>query len=106
MINSLYAAGDFLANFPAKRPEPPETTEGRVGFVHPYSVEYDRRNIDDQDTGSATLTLAASPQQKSLLKSIVAKTQEKYPDGSRSITAPKLGYLNMKEVVEKLSAAY
>src|SRR6478735_1328400 len=38
MINSMYAAGDFLANFPAEAPNRPETTEGRVGFVHPYSV--------------------------------------------------------------------
>ena len=36
MINSMYAAGDFLANFPASCPNRPETTEGREGFVHPY----------------------------------------------------------------------
>ena len=35
MINSLYAAGDFLSNFPDNAPNRPETTEGRVGFVHP-----------------------------------------------------------------------
>src|SRR4051812_6412119 len=38
MINSMYAAGDFLANFPTNAPDRPETTEGRVGFVHPYLV--------------------------------------------------------------------
>src|SRR5215218_438128 len=36
MINSAFAAGDFLANFPANAADRPETTEGRVGFVHPY----------------------------------------------------------------------
>src|SRR5215207_1074518 len=36
MVNSSYAAGDFLANFPANAADRPETTEGRVGFVHPY----------------------------------------------------------------------
>src|SRR6476661_5234017 len=35
LVNSMYAAGDFLAQFP-KVPIRPETTEKRVGFVHPY----------------------------------------------------------------------
>ena len=41
MINSMYAAGDFLGNFPADVPNRPETTEGRVGFMHPYSSAMD-----------------------------------------------------------------
>src|SRR3954464_8592278 len=35
MINSLFALGDFLSRFPQDML--PETTEGRVGFVHPYT---------------------------------------------------------------------
>src|SRR6188474_2021593 len=31
LVNSMYAAGDFLANFPASAPDRPETTEKRVG---------------------------------------------------------------------------
>ena len=36
MINSSFAAGDFLSRFPAMVPNRPETTAGRVGFIHPY----------------------------------------------------------------------
>src|SRR5829696_8942704 len=39
MINSLYAAADFLTRFP--KDMLPETTEGRVGFVHPYGSTLD-----------------------------------------------------------------
>src|SRR5215213_1962188 len=35
MVNSAYAAADFMTRFPADML--PETTEGRVGFVHPYT---------------------------------------------------------------------
>src|SRR5687767_5470415 len=38
MINSSYAAGDFLASFPKAVPNRPETTEGREGFLHPYNA--------------------------------------------------------------------
>src|SRR5215203_297291 len=38
MINSSYAAGDFLARFPEMIPNRPETTEDREGFIHPYST--------------------------------------------------------------------
>src|SRR6478735_1285033 len=37
MINSMYAAGAFLEEFKNAVPNRPETTEGREGFVHPYS---------------------------------------------------------------------
>src|SRR5215204_4425066 len=39
LINSLYAAADFLTRFP--KDMLPETTEGRVGFVHPYASSLD-----------------------------------------------------------------
>ena len=39
MVNSLYAAADFLTRFP--KDMLPETTEGRVGFVHPYAGTLD-----------------------------------------------------------------
>ncbi|HJU56849.1 MAG TPA: peptidase T, partial [Pyrinomonadaceae bacterium] len=35
MVNSAYAAGDFMTRFPADML--PETTADRVGFVHPYT---------------------------------------------------------------------
>ncbi|MBD0327623.1 MAG: peptidase T, partial [Pyrinomonadaceae bacterium] len=35
MVNAAYAAADYLSRFPQDML--PETTEGRVGFVHPYT---------------------------------------------------------------------
>jgi tripeptide aminopeptidase len=37
MVNALRAAGEFLSRLP--RELAPETTEGRQGFIHPYSME-------------------------------------------------------------------
>jgi tripeptide aminopeptidase len=38
LINSSYAAGDFLGPLSRNGSKPPETTEGREGFIHPYSA--------------------------------------------------------------------
>ncbi len=40
MVNSAYAAADFMTRFPPTNILP-ETTAGRIGFVHPYSGELD-----------------------------------------------------------------
>jgi tripeptide aminopeptidase len=98
MINSMYAAGDFLANFPANAPNRPETTEKRVGFVHPYSSALTEETstikilIRDFD-------LSGVAAKEDLLKQIVAKTQAKYPNVKIDY-ASTLGYLNMKEVLK------
>jgi tripeptide aminopeptidase len=98
MINSMYAAGDFLANFPANAPNRPETTEKRVGFVHPYSSSLSEETstikilIRDFD-------LSGVAAKEDLLKQIVAKTQAKYPNVKIDYES-KLGYLNMKEVLK------
>jgi tripeptide aminopeptidase len=98
MINSMYAAGDFLANFPANAPDRPETTEGRVGFVHPYSS-----NLSEETSTIKILVrdfdLSGVAAKEQLLKSIVAKTQAKYPNVKIDYDS-KLGYLNMKEVLK------
>jgi len=98
MINSIYAAGDFLANFPDNAPNRPETTEGRVGFVHPYS------SAMTEETSTIKILirdfdLSGVAAKEELLKSIVAKTQAKYPN-VRIDYESKLGYLNMKEVLK------
>lgn len=98
MINSLYAAGDFLANFPANAPNRPETTEGRVGFVHPYSSSM------TEETSTIKILirdfeLSGVAAKEKLLKSIVAKTQRKHPNVKIDYDS-KLGYLNMKEVLK------
>lgn len=98
MINSLYAAGDFLGNFPGNAPNRPETTEKRVGFVHPYSSTLSEETstikilIRDFD-------LSGVAAKEDLLKQIIAKTQAKYPNVKIDYES-KLGYLNMKEVLK------
>jgi tripeptide aminopeptidase len=98
MINSLYAAGDFLANFPANVPNRPETTEGRVGFLHPYSV-----NMTEETSTIKILVrdfdLSGVAAKEEILKGLVAKTQAKYPEVKIDYDS-KLGYLNMKEVLK------
>ena len=98
MINSIYAAGDFLANFPANAPNRPETTEGRVGFVHPYLV-----NMTEETSTVKILVrdfdLSGVAAKEDLLKSMVAKTQAKFPTVKIDYDS-KLGYLNMKEVLK------
>jgi len=98
MINSIYAAGDFLANFPANAPNRPETTEGRVGFVHPYLV-----NMTEETSTVKILVrdfdLSGVAAKEQLLKDMVAKTAAKYPSVKIDYDS-KLGYLNMKEILK------
>ncbi|HYJ90087.1 MAG TPA: peptidase T, partial [Pyrinomonadaceae bacterium] len=98
LINSMYAAGDFLANFPSEAPNRPETTEGRVGFVHPYSA-----NMTEETSTIKILVrdfdLSGVAAKEDLLKQIVAKTQAEYPNVKIDYES-KLGYLNMKEILK------
>jgi tripeptide aminopeptidase len=98
MINSMYAAGDFLANFTSNAPDRPETTEGRVGFVHPYSSSM------TEETSTIKILirdfeLSGVAAKEDLLKQIVAKTRAKYPNVKIDYES-KLGYLNMNEVLK------
>ena len=98
MINSMYAAGDFLANFQKNAPNRPENTEGRVGFVHPYLSSMGEE-ISTIKILIRDFDLSGVAAKEALLKTIVAKTQRKYPDVKIDYES-KLGYLNMKEVLK------
>lgn len=98
LVNSMYAAGDFLARFPTEVPNRPETTEGRENYIHPYvgSLDIETSVIkillrDFDIKGFETL------EQK--LKDMVAETQKKYPDVKIEYGS-ELGYLNMNEVLK------
>jgi tripeptide aminopeptidase len=98
LINSMYAAGDFLARFPTEIPNRPETTEGRENYIHPYVGTLDIETsvvkilLRDFDiNGFVTL--------EQRVKDLVAETQKKYP-GVKIDYESKLGYLNMKEVLK------
>ncbi|MCO5333135.1 MAG: peptidase T [Pyrinomonadaceae bacterium] len=98
MINSMYAAGDFLGNFPDMVPNRPETTEKREGFLHPYVatmgeetsvVKVLLRNFD----------IAGLAAQEEAVKQVIARTQAKYPNVKIEYKS-ELGYLNMFEVLK------
>jgi tripeptide aminopeptidase len=97
LVNSMYAAGDFLAQFP-KVPIRPETTEGRVGFVHPYvgslDIETSTVKILLRDFG-----LSGIAAKEILIKKMVSATQARFPKVKIDYNS-KLGYLNMKEVLK------
>lgn len=96
MVNSMYALGDFLTRFP--RDMLPETTEGRTGFVHPYT------GVADVEESSVKVLLrdfdlSGLDAKEKTLRDLVATTQAKFPDVKLSIDV-KEDYKNMKEVLK------
>jgi tripeptide aminopeptidase len=96
MINAMYAIGDYLSRFPHDML--PETTEGRVGFVHPYAVSF------DVETSSLKILLrdfdiSGLDAKEKLLRDMVAQTAAKFPEVKITIDV-KENYKNMKEVLK------
>jgi tripeptide aminopeptidase len=96
MINSMYALADYLSRFP--KDMLPETTEGRVGFVHPYigtaDVEESSLKILLRD-----FDLSGLDAKEKMLNDMAAATQQKFPDVKILIDV-KPDYKNMKEVLK------
>ncbi len=98
MINSSYAAGDFLSRFPEMIPNRPETTAGREGFIHPYSTTM------SEETSTIKILLRnfdinGLAAQEEAVKKVIGETQKKYPNVKIDYKS-ELGYLNMKEVLK------
>lgn len=98
MINSSYAAGYFLGEFPKMVKDRPETTEGRVGFIHPYNAAM------SEETSTIKILLrnfdiAGLAAQEDAVKKVIAATQKKFPNVKIDYKS-ELGYLNMKEVLK------
>jgi tripeptide aminopeptidase len=96
MVNSIYALADFLAQMPADML--PETTEDRVGFVHPYSGVADV----EQSTIKVLLRdfeMSGLEAKERLLRDLAAATERKFP-GLRVSVDMKENYKNMKEVLK------
>ena len=96
MINAMYALGDYLGRFPHDML--PETTEGRVGFVHPYA------GTIDVETSTVKILLrdfdiSGLDAKEKLLREMVTQTQAKFPDVKITIDV-KENYKNMKEVLK------
>jgi tripeptide aminopeptidase len=82
MINAMYALGDFLSRFPSDML--PETTEGRVGFVHPYAG-----TIDVEESTLKILLrdfdLSGLEAKEKTLREMVTQTQARFPQAKISI---------------------
>ncbi len=96
MVNAMYALSEYLAHFP--KDMLPETTAGRVGFVHPYAgtidVEESKLKILLRD-----FDLSGLDAKEKMLREMVAATAAKYPDVKISIELEE-NYKNMKEVLK------
>src|SRR5829696_1188217 len=96
MINAMYALGDYLGRFP--KDMLPETTEERVGFVHPYA------GVIDVETSSLKVLLrdfdiSGLDAKEKMLRDMVAQTAAKFPEVKITIDV-KENYKNMKEVLK------
>lgn len=96
MVNAVYALADFLSRFPPDML--PETTEKRVGFLHPYTgkVDVEESNLKILLRDFETSGLEAK---EATLREMVKQTQAKFPQVGVSIEV-KEGYKNMKEVLK------
>ena len=96
MINAMYAIADYLNRFPHDML--PETTEGRVGFVHPYA------GVIDVESSNVKILLrdfdiSGLDAKEKLLRDMVAKTSDKFPQVKITISVEE-NYKNMKEVLK------
>jgi tripeptide aminopeptidase len=96
MINAMYALADYLGRVP--HDILPETTEGRVGFIHPYA------GTVDVETSTVKILLrdfdvSGLDAKEKLLRDMVSQTQAKFPEVKVSIDV-KENYKNMKEVLK------
>jgi tripeptide aminopeptidase len=96
MVNSIYALADYVAGMP--RDMLPETTEGRVGFVHPYAGA-----ADVQESSMRILLrdfdLAGLDAKERLLRDLASATEAKFPGVTIQVDV-KENYKNMKEVLK------
>ncbi|MDT4966194.1 MAG: tripeptide aminopeptidase [Acidobacteriota bacterium] len=96
MINSAYAAADFMTRFPPNML--PETTEGRVGFVHPYTG-----TLDAEESSIKILLrdfeLSGLNAKEQLIRRLARMTGLKFPKVKIRVDV-KENYKNMKEVLK------
>ncbi len=97
MINSMYAAGAFLEEFKKLVPNRPETTEGREGFIHPYTASF------TEETSTIKILLRnfdidGLKEQEDTVRKVASNIQTRYADVKVNYES-ELGYLNMNEVL-------
>jgi tripeptide aminopeptidase len=96
MVNSAYAAADFMTRFPPNML--PETTAGRIGFVHPYTgtldAEESRVKILLRDFEISGLNA-----KEALIRRMARLTGLKFPR-VKVIVEVEENYKNMQEVLK------
>jgi len=99
MVNAAYALGDFLTRMPADLR--PESTEGRVGFVHPYAGAIDvetstlRVILRDFDVGGPSGLDA----KEDLIRRLASETEARCPGVTVTVDVIEQ-YRNMNEVLK------
>ncbi|HEY6826627.1 MAG TPA: hypothetical protein VI259_07210, partial [Gemmatimonadaceae bacterium] len=96
MVNSIYALADFLLRLPKNML--PETTDDRVGFVHPYA------GVADVEESSVKVLLrdfelGGLADKERMLRDIVAEVERQHAGVSIRVEI-KENYKNMKEVLK------
>jgi len=96
MVNSIYALADYVSRMPMDML--PETTEGRVGFVHPYV------GVADVQESSIRILLrdfelAGLDAKERLLRDLASATEQAFA-GVRVTVDVKENYKNMREVLK------
>jgi tripeptide aminopeptidase len=96
MVNAMYPLADYLSRFP--KDMLPETTEERVGFVHPYA------GVADVEESTLKILLrdfdiSGLDSKEALLRKMAVETGAKFPDVKISVDV-KENYKNMKEVLK------
>jgi len=96
MVNSIYALADYVLQMPADML--PETTEDRVGFVHPYVgvADVEESNIKILLRDFETSGLDAK---EALLRALATATEQKFAGVTVRVDV-KENYKNMKEVLQ------
>jgi tripeptide aminopeptidase len=97
-VNALKVAASFLDSLP-KDALSPETTDGRLGFVHPIHIE----GIAEKVTVSFIIRDFATAKLKeyeSFLQQQLEATLKKFPDAKADFVV-KEQYRNMKEVLDQ-----
>ena len=93
MINAIRALADFVGRLPGDML--PESTEGRVGFVHPYT------GAVDVETSTLKVILrdfemTGLEEKERLVRKLAAETERAFPGATVTVEV-KQDYLNMKE---------
>ena len=98
MVNAIRIAGQFLERMPWNRLAP-ETTSGREGFLHPYTIEGGVPQVKIRILLRSFVTAELKEQAK-LLKGVAATLEAEHPRARVDVNVKKQ-YRNMAEALTK-----